>query len=261
MPELPDLEIYKMNLSKRLKSKRLESVSVFNFRKIIVPETYLSDELRGRELVNIDRIGKELYFDFGDEKIVSAHLMLSGRMDIVQKTDAPKVKYKLFSFNFQDESLVFSDEGGLCAVKYKPAPNNTPDALDASFTLDYFLKAVRKKPKMAIKAFLIDQKIIRGIGNAYVDEILWAARVSPRSAAGKIPDDALVTLYNSIGAVLKNAIDSIKNISGGIISGEERSFLKVHNKFITETETGHKILFERIDSKPTYYTDEQVLYL
>ena len=260
MPELPDLEVYKSNLIKRLKPQRLSGLNVFNINKATVPESFLLDELRGRELLNIDRAGKELCFDFGDGRIVSAHLMLSGRMTIVQKEEIPKIKFKIFSFSFENDSLVFSDEGRLCTIKYKPPPNKAPDALDASFTLEYLVKTARKKPLVNIKAFLIDQKIVKGIGNAYVDEILWAARVSPRSLTGKIPDDAFASLYNSIGEVLKNAIDSIKKISPDIISGEERSFLKVHNKDLRQTETGHKIIVEMIAQKKTYYTDEQILY-
>jgi formamidopyrimidine-DNA glycosylase len=185
--------------------------------------------------------------------------MLSGKMVIVPKEEIPKVKFKIFSFTFENDSLVFSDEGRLCTIKYKPPPNKAPDALDPKFTLKYFTNIVRRRPRVNIKAFLIDQKIVKGIGNAYVDEILWAARVSPRSLTGNIPDDALASLYNSIGEVLKNAIESIKKISPDIISGEERSFLKVHiNK--SQTETGHKIIIEMIAQKKTYYTDEQILY-
>ena len=260
MPELPDLEIYKSNLTRRLKSQRLSGLNVFNMNKATVPESFLLDELGGRELLSIDRAGKELCFDFGDGRIVSAHLMLSGRMTIVSKEEIPKVKFKIFSFTFENDSLVFSDEGRLCTIKYKPPPNKAPDALDAKFTLEYLVKTARKKPLVNIKAFLIDQKIVKGIGNAYVDEILWAARVSPRSLTGKIPDDAFASLYNSIGEVLKNAIESIKKISPDIISGEERSFLKVHNKDLSQTETGHKIIVEMIAQKKTYYTDEQIFY-
>ncbi|MCL2264732.1 MAG: hypothetical protein FWC22_01710 [Treponema sp.] len=260
MPELPDLEVFKLNLSKRLKSKCLTGLKVFNPVKVLVPENYLADELRGRELLDINRIGKELYFNFGENRTVTAHLMLNGTMSILQKEEVSSVKFKIFSFDFESESLVFSDMGSLCTIKYKPSPDKAPDVFDSSFTIEYLTETARKKPRMNVKAFIIDQKIIKGIGNAYADEILWAAHISPHSLIGKIPDDALVSLYNSIGTVLKNAIDSIKKISPDIISGEERSFFKVHKKGLIKTETGFKIISERILSKMTYYTDEQILY-
>ena len=260
MPELPDLEVFKSNLSKRLISKCLTGLKVFNLNKVIVPESILTNELCNRNLLSIDRIGKELYFDFGDQRTVAAHLMLNGEMSIFPKDKVPDVKFKIFSMDFKNESLVFSDKGGLCTIKYKPPKDKVPDALDASFTLEYLKRIAHKKNRVNIKAFLIDQKIVKGIGNAYVDEILWDARISPHSLTGNIPDDVLGTLYNSIGTVLKSAIESIRKIAPDIISGEERSFLKVHNKTKKQTETGHKIIVEKIASKITYYTGEQVLY-
>jgi len=260
VPELPDLEVFKVNVMKRLTSKRLNGVEVFNTLKVMSSRGSILEELRGRELLKLDRIGKELFFDFGDKKIVSAHLMLSGEMSIVPEQEVPQIRYKIFAFHFEDESLVFSDRGKLCTVKYMPTIGKTPDAFDASFTPEYFLNIAHKNRIVNIKAFLIDQKIVKGIGNAYADEILWAARISPRSFVGKIPDDRLLVLYGSIGTVLKDAIESIQQISPDIISGEVRSFLKVHNKALKATETGHKITVERIASKITYYTDEQVLY-
>jgi len=136
-----------------------------------------------------------------------------------------------------------------------------PDAFDGTFTLKYFFDIARGKPRVNVKAFLTDQNIVKGIGNAYADEILWTARISPYSLVGKIPEERLTALYNAIGTVLHDAVDCIKRISPDIISGEERSFLKVHNRTIKETETGYPIIVERVASKITYYTKEQVEYL
>jgi len=260
MPELPDLEVFKINVFNRLTSKRLIGLEIFNQNKVNNLQAKLIDGLKGRDLLNINRIGKELIFDFGDKKIVTAHLMLNGEMSIVNEADIGEIKYKIFSFYFEKEALVFRDMGGLCTIKYMPEINKTPDVFDDTFTLKYFLDTAHKKPRVNVKAFLIDQNITKGIGNAYADEILWAARISPRSIIGKIPDDVLTTLYKNIGSVLRNAIESIKSISPDIISGEERSFLKVHNKMKKKTETGYPIIIEKIASKTTYFTEEQVLW-
>ena len=260
MPELPDLEVFKGNIFNRITSKRLTGLEVFNPKKVFVSQVTLAEELNGRSLLGINRAGKELFFDFGDGKVISAHLMLNGKISIIDKANVDGIKYKIFAMHFEKESLVFSDMGGLCTIKYKPPVNKTPDAFDETFTLEYFMNIIRKKPRMNIKAFLIDQSIVRGIGNAYVDEILWVARISPHSITGKIPDDILSSLYSAIGSVLKDAIESIKRISPDIISGEERSFLKVHTKTKKQTETGHPIIAERLAGKITYFTREQVLY-
>ena len=262
MPELPDLEVFKDNIYHRLTSKRLESVQVYNQQKVTAPQYMLTQDLYNRNLAAINRFGKELLFDFGDSRIIAVHLMLSGRITIINDiSDAENIKYKILSLNFERESIIFSDMGGLCTIKYKPVVGGVPDALSRDFTLEYFRDISRKKANMNIKAFLINQKIVKGIGNAYVDEILWRARISPRSKVGKIPDEVMVDLYNAINTVLKEAIVSIKSIAPDIISGEERSFLQVHNKSKKKTETGFPIIIERIASKTTYFTEEQILYL
>lgn len=260
MPELPDLEVFKVNVFNRLSSKRLIGLEVFNQNKVTTPQTFLFDELKGRELVGINRIGKELFFDFGGDKFICVHLMLNGEMSIVCPSEVNSIKYKIFALYFERESLVFSDMGSLCTIKYLPAAGNAPDVFDDIFTSKHFLGIAHKNPRMNIKLFLINQQIMKGIGNAYADEILWAARISPHSIVGKIPDDILTNLYNAIIIVLKEAIVSIKNISPDIISGEERRFLKVHNKQKKVTETGYRIISEQVVSKITYYTEEQILY-
>jgi len=261
MPELPDLEVFKTNIFNRLSSKRLTGLEIFNANKVLPPKKILLDDLAGKDLLRVDRVGKELYFDFGGGKIITAHLMLNGEISIVAEEKADLIRFKIFSLRFENETVVFSDRGGLCTIKYMPMPGKAPDALDGAFTWEYFFNAAKGKSRANIKAFLIDQNVVKGIGNAYADEILWEARVSPYSVTGKIPEEKLKDIYSAIGSVLNGAIASIKRISPDIISGEERSFLKVHNKTIKVTATGHPIIVERIASKITYYTGEQLEYL
>jgi formamidopyrimidine-DNA glycosylase len=111
-----------------------------------------------------------------------------------------------------------------------------------------------------VKSFLLDQQLLGGIGNAYADEILWEARISPKSVVGKLPDQAVVKLAASIPAVLNHAIDYLRRHHAGMISGEIRDFLAVHNPKAKASPTGAPIIIEQIASKKTYYTEEQVLY-
>jgi len=261
MPELPDLEVFKDNIYKQLTSKKLVDVTVYHHQQVTTPQTIMTEALKGRELITINRFGKELLFDFADGEVVATHLMLNGRVSILNDPIAiENIRFKIFSLNFENESIVFSDTGRLCTVKYKPAPTGIPDVFGTDFTLEYFLNIAQKKRRMNVKAFLINQQIAKGIGNAYADEILWHARISPHCLVGKIPEAALIELYHAIGVVLKEAVTSIRAIQPDIIAGEERSFLQVHTKLKKQTKTGYPIMSERIVSKTTYFTDEQVLY-
>ena len=260
MPELPDLEVFKENIFAGLGSKRLTGLEVHYPAKVRAAQETLLAGLADRALLGIGRFGKELIFDFGDQRTIAAHLMLNGEISIIPQERVGALPFKIFSMQFERETIVFSDRGGLCTIRYKPPADKAPDAFAPAFTLEYFIRAARAKSRMNVKAFLIDQKIIKGIGNAYADEILWAARVSPHSLVGKIPEDSLMALYQAIGTVLHAAIDSIRRVSPDIITGEVRSFLKVHNPRLKTTETGYRILVEYIASKKTYHTEEQVVY-
>jgi formamidopyrimidine-DNA glycosylase len=132
------------------------------------------------------------------------------------------------------------------------------DALDV--TTEYLQLCFDKKQRINIKAFLLDQQIIGGIGNAYSDEILWHAKISPKSIVGGIPAEVVDRLAHSIKTVLTNAVEYLRKNHSGILSGEVRSFLAVHNPKIKTSPTGYPVIIEQIASKKTYYTEEQVLY-
>jgi formamidopyrimidine-DNA glycosylase len=160
-----------------------------------------------------------------------------------------------------NEAFVTADFQGLCKVTLNPKIPKVPDALADTFTLDYFLGAVKRNAYKNVKAVLIDQNFVRGIGNAYVDEILWKADISPESVMGKIPEEKLKDLFEAILSILNEAIQMIQKIAPDIISGEERSFLKVHNPRKKTTDEGDKIIKKTVATKTTYFTDKQKLYM
>jgi formamidopyrimidine-DNA glycosylase len=107
---------------------------------------------------------------------------------------------------------------------------------------------------------LLDQHNIRGIGNAYADEILWDAKISPFAVSNKIPEAAIKRLVKSIRSVLKDAEKQILKKDPDIISGEVRDFLPIHNSKKTHSPTGGKIISTTVNSRITYYTEEQELF-
>ena len=164
------------------------------------------------------------------------------------------------TIGFEDGlALVVSDHRGLVTVKVNPIPSSVPDALAVDKT--YLRRKIAEKQRARAKAFLMDQAIIRGIGNAYADEILWQARISPKSTVGRIPDHVIDDFLTSIRSVLTEAIEEIKRQSPEINSGEVRDFLRIHNSKRSESPTGYQIMKEKKGSQITYFTQEQVLYV
>jgi formamidopyrimidine-DNA glycosylase len=183
--------------------------------------------------------------------------MLRGEFFIT--SDLGRVRSRMLTLGLGDESLVVSDPKGRVALKLNPSPTSVPDALEVDNT--YLRRKISERPRTGVKAFLIDQSLLRGIGNAYVDEILWHARIAPRSTVGRVPDHVVDNLLTSIRTVLTDAIEEIKRRNPKTISDEVRDFLRVHNPKRSESPTGHRIMMERVASRITYFTQEQVLYV
>jgi formamidopyrimidine-DNA glycosylase len=261
MPELPDLCVFSQNLKKRILDKNIASVAVGNPYKVSSPDMF-REKLKGTSIQDIVRDGKELHFLLANNNSFSVHLMLSGKFFICSKDEKEKISSKIIALLFEDgEAFITADFQGLCKVTLNPKAPKAPDALSDTFTLEYFLGAVKKNANKNVKAVLIDQNFVRGIGNAYVDEILWKAGISPESVLGKIPEEKLKDLFQAIPFVLTEAIQMIQKIAPDIISGEERSFLKVHNPRKQFTDEGDKIIKKTVATKTTYFTDKQKLFV
>lgn len=259
MPELPDLEVFSGNLTKSFKNKKVKQVNVKWEKKLRAPKDEFAKALEGKKLLAVEREGKELRFRFSGSTTMGLHLMLKGKLTYYDPDK--EVKYTIIEIIFDDGTgLVVSDFMGQATPTINPKASKVPDALSDSFDVKYFKIKLAKKGDEPIKSVLLDQKVVRGIGNAYADEILYDCKVSPLSAADKIPDAKIKALVTSTKKVLKDAITQIKKADPDIITGELRDFLKVHKPKTKETEKGEKILFEKINSRKSYYTEKQKLY-
>jgi formamidopyrimidine-DNA glycosylase len=111
-----------------------------------------------------------------------------------------------------------------------------------------------------LKGFLIDQKIVRGIGNTYADEILWENRIAPESLCGKLPEEVVSSLFEAIREVLTEGVRQLEERHPDAIKGEFREFLKIHNPDQKLSPTGKAILRKTIASKTIYFSEDQVVY-
>lgn len=258
MPELPDLQVFSRNLTKALKGKMVTDVIVHNVKKLNATHQELQDAIAGQTLTKVERAGKELHITFSNNTVLGLHLMLNGKLYIFNgKNDQ---KSSIVELRFDDDSgLVMTDFQGIATPTLNPEESKVPDALSDDMDLKYLAAQLQKK-KTAVKNILLDQHIIRGIGNAYADEILWDAKISPFSIANKIPEDKVKHLLKSIKDVLQDAEQQILKKHPDIIAGEVRDFMIVHNAKKKETPYGHAIHQKPIASRKTYYTDEQVEY-
>jgi formamidopyrimidine-DNA glycosylase len=258
MPELPDLNVFSDNLNKKLKRKKLSRVDVINKTKLKVTGATLKKSIEGGTLEKVYREGKELHFKFSNGHVLGLHLMLHGRLHLFE--EVTKQKNTIIELLFDDATYVaLTDYQGAATPTLDPEEKTAPDALSKEVD-EEFLEELLAKKRTTIKNFLLDQKMIRGIGNAYADEILWEAGISPLSVCNKIPKNKIKKLATAIPEVLRDAEKQIRKKEPGIISGEVRDFLKIHNSKKKKSPAGGMIHNTKINSRITYYTDEQELY-
>jgi formamidopyrimidine-DNA glycosylase len=257
MPELPDLQVFSHNLGKKLAGKTVKEVIVHKAPKLNVTHQQLQGTLQGQKLSAVYRDGKELFFKFSKGDVLGLHLMLHGKLFLFDGKS--ENKYPIIELLFTDDTgLVLTDFQGIANPTLNPEAKESPDALDDAAGFDY-LKGILGKKKTNVKTVLLDQKIIRGIGNAYADEILWHAGISPFSICNKIPEDKVKDLVKSIHSVLKDAEKQIIKSNPDIIAGEVRDFMLIHNAKKKHSPKGAPILINEA-SRKTYYTEEQELY-
>jgi formamidopyrimidine-DNA glycosylase len=258
MPELPDLQVFSRNLTKMLKGKTVNAVTVPNSKKLNVPVKSLQKSIEGQELKKIERVGKELHLTFGNGEVLGLHLMLRGQLHTFEKKNPHK--HTIIALLFDDDTgLAMTDGFGQATPTLNPEENEAIDALSEEMNAT-FLKEQLSGTKAAVKNLLLDQHIIRGIGNAYADEILWEAGISPFSASNKIPATKVKVLAKAIKDVLHKAEKQILKSHPDIISGEVRDFMAIHNPKKTHSPGGGTIRHKAVGGRKTYYTDEQELF-
>jgi formamidopyrimidine-DNA glycosylase len=258
MPELPDLQVFARNLTKALKGKQLNKITVNKTRRTKTSAAVLNKLFKGARIKKVYREGKQLRFLFDNGERLCLHLMLHGKLIFFEKKNT--AKYTVATLLFNDHTgLALTDFQGMASFFADAGKQTAPDALSAGLNARSFKKMLSGSRK-GIKELLLDQQIIQGIGNAYADEILWDARISPFSIAGKIPAAKVTKLASSIKKVLKSAEKIILKSAPSIIAGEVRDFLLIHNSKIKTSPGGSPIKNSVKGGRKTYYTNEQILY-
>jgi len=257
MPELPDVEVFTRNLHKLFSGKQLDKIKIINGQKLKDTAAAFGKALNGQTLQKVYRSGKEMRFSFSNKTILGLHLMLTGDVILFEKTNTHHSTIAELYFS-DGTGFALTDRMKNAFIKLDPVDKAGVDALDTQLNFNY-LKTVFKR-KAQIKKLLIDQDIIRGIGNSYSDEILWRARISPYSIAAAIPDEKIKELVPIIKKTLKEETERIYKKFKGKVNVEVKEFLQIHTKNNTKSPTGAPIIIDQKGMMKTYYTKEQVLY-
>jgi len=258
MPELPDLEVYCRNLRPRAGGQEVVSVVFHREKRLNVTPEELAGALQGATIDRIQREGKEIWMTFSNGRQLGIHLMLKGQFTVAP--DDSEVKHKVLTLGLgSGEALVIFDSFGWTILTLDPPAVTVPDALSDALTVEYLHSQLQACRGMSVKTFLIEQDRLRGIGNAYSDEILWHSRIAPESRCDRLPEEAIERLAASIRTVLTEAIEQIATLKPGITGGEAREHMKVYTR--TVCPNGLPIQCKDLDKRKTYFTTEQQLYI
>lgn len=210
MPELPELEGFKYYIEQHCLKKTIKDV-VVDEAKILqgISAASFKKNLVGHSFANVQRYGKYLVIALttSDEKLVF-HFALTGSLNYVKKAQE-KVRFSAIHYLFSDGSALyftvirkFAKTWLVKNIKAMKAITSLgPDALELSW--QEFIKLADNNSKKNIKAFLMDQKVIAGIGNEYSDEILFQAGVDPHHAIKDLSQDRLKKIYNEMRTILE----------------------------------------------------------
>lgn len=257
MPELPDLQVFSKNLNSLFSGKELLQIKVVNDKKRKHEQAELSEKIEGITLQSVYRTGKELRFHFKNNVLLGMHLMLHGNLHLFEKKN--ENKYTIAELYFKDKGLALTDFQERANIKLNPEEKKGIDALSENLNYNHLKRALQSKAK--IKNLITNQDIIRGIGNAYADEILWEAKIHPTSISSAISENKIAALEKAIKSVLVNAEEQIVKKHPDIITGEIRDFLKIHTTEKRVSPNGALIRVDKKSGRSTYYTDEQELFV
>jgi formamidopyrimidine-DNA glycosylase len=238
MPEIPDLEVVKDFLNEHIAGRvivRAEAPKAWIVRSLAA-EDFVGDVV-GRTFGKVMRIGKDLVFPLDPDRVLVTNLMLTGHLQYCEPSHRRSARL-FFLLGLEDADLRYLDDKQMGLIYYVRPDQigevghlamQGPDALDGGLTFEDFKERLRPYTG-EIKGILSRGKFIAGIGNAYVDEILWAAKVSPFRRRKELSEEELRRVYDAIPQVLHEAIEVVRERMLPNIHLKIRDFLKVHRK-------------------------------
>ncbi|MGE0880358.1 MAG: bifunctional DNA-formamidopyrimidine glycosylase/DNA-(apurinic or apyrimidinic site) lyase [Acidimicrobiia bacterium] len=209
MPELPEVETVRRGLEREFGGRRIRSAVIDGARTVRRhPPELIVDGLRGRTVIAVRRRGKYLIVDMDSGDRLVVHLRMSGQLRLTH-AEEPIVKHTHAVFDFGDRQLRFVDPRtfGELFVLGDGEPCASIDRLGVE-PLDVGRAdfAALLQRRRFVKALLLDQPTIAGLGNIYTDELLFAARVRADRAADSLSRAEVGRLYEAMGTVLTEAI-------------------------------------------------------
>jgi formamidopyrimidine-DNA glycosylase len=236
MPELPDVTVYIESLEARIAGKRLLRVRLMNpfLLRTAVPPLSGAE---GKRVAGVQRVGKRIAIALEDGLYLVLHLMIAGRLRWLEAKDKPPGRITLALFEFENGTLAFTEAG----TKRRASLHvlSTLENLDPGgaevFAIDLAeFDARLRRENHTLKRALTDPRLFSGIGNAYSDEILHRARLSPIAMTAKLSDDEVARLFTAVRETLAEWTERLRKEAAGRFPEKVTAFregMAVHGRF------------------------------
>lgn len=243
MPELPEVESLAAFVREQAVGKVVDRIAVASLSALKTYDPPI-DALEGRELTGTGRRGKYLLLEF-DDLVLVIHLARAGWLrwkdDVPTTPVKPSGKSPLaLRVRFDDGSGFEVTEAGTekrLAIWVARQPDDVDmvatlgvDPLADDFTVERFAEILRQAGGTQIKHALTDQRLIAGVGNAYSDEALHVAKLSPFKPANKLSADDAARLHAAVVDILRDALERSRELPAAGLKGEKKSGMRVHGR-------------------------------
>jgi len=239
LPELPDIVLYLEALAPRVLNQPLERVRIGNPFLVRTPTPPIADA-EGRRVVGLHRMGKRIVFVMEGDLFLVLHLMIAGRLRWRDRGAAIPGKVGLAAFDFPTGTAILTEQGSKRqASLHVIAGSRNLAALDPGglevlgSTLNEFAEQLTRE-RHTLKRALTDPHIFSGIGNAYSDEILHAARLSPMKLTDSLTDAELERLHDATIETLEKWVERLRDEAAGAFPEKVTAFregMAVHGRY------------------------------
>jgi formamidopyrimidine-DNA glycosylase len=219
MPELPEVQTVVDTLCKnRLPGRRITGATVYWPRSIADPEAAdFCKSIRDRTILQITRRGKYIVFDLSGLTLL-IHLRMTGRLNWEPKAKPVNTHEHVVLAVGETNTLRFEDTRKFGRLWLTPAPETIlgplgPEPLDEGFTVERFSSMLQSRNRQ-IKPLLLDQRFLAGLGNIYVDEALWKARIHPQRISSSLTPHEVRCLHGAISHVLLKGLKNMGTTLG-----------------------------------------------
>jgi formamidopyrimidine-DNA glycosylase len=259
VPELPEVETVRVGLQRLLPGRVITSAEYDTDKSFPNTPADVRQFLVGAEAREVRRRAKVLLIDLSSEYTLVVHLKMTGQLVFDSRTEhfgaghpsdslvhALPDKSTRVTLTFKDGSkLFFNDQRKFGWMRLMPTaevPNIDfmkrvgPEPLEADFTWQVLEDRLKRRAKTNIKAAILDQSVVAGVGNIYADESLWGAKIHPASIVGNLSDKDIKALFTALQAVLRLSIEKGGSSNRNYVNaeGKKGSYMELANVFRRE---------------------------